>query len=394
MVSTKNKIFLYILASLAFATLILSIVFNLLVWIPIVNWVAPIISIILIIGLCIYLAILKIKMKILIISCTCIILPTTFLTFNLSVNCPIGYVPSSAYDFKSKTFDIYDQEICSNIKISSNSANVMILTDTHFDNMLRDPKALNYVKGIINDENPDLILLDGDNVSVNYRLTYPKLISLFDSTNIPWAPIFGNHEGDFGTKSKYWQANQFDKSSNCLFKFGPKGFDGAGNYVVNILNNSDELIHSYIMMDCVYKNNYAVTDKQKEWFNWICDGLSSCTSKTTNYSATIMIHVPLPEIADGTVLSGEKHEKFCVSNQNNFFEIIKNQSLIDGTISGHDHTNNLITEYEGKYLCYGLTTTKKIYGTDSISGYSKMSFKSDSGEREQTYLIEDKFINY
>lgn len=64
---------------------------------------------------------------------------------------------------------------------------------------LMNQRLFNDLRKTINDVNPDLILLTGDIVYGGYDdagTSFTKLVDFLDGYDIPWAPVFGNHDNE------------------------------------------------------------------------------------------------------------------------------------------------------------------------------------------------------
>ena len=64
------------------------------------------------------------------------------------------------------------------------------------------------------EKKPDLILMTGDNIYGEFDdsgASLRKLIAYMDSFQIPWAPVWGNHDNE-STKGVTWQCEQFEKA--------------------------------------------------------------------------------------------------------------------------------------------------------------------------------------
>jgi len=255
---------------------------------------------------------------------------------------------------------------------------IMVLTDIHYQNSIPYNQSASYVKNMIEDYNPNLILLDGDNVDEKWGSSMDKFESIFEG--IPWATNFGNHEGDAGNGQKFWIANKYLKANNCLFKTGPKGFDGAGNYILNIKDNDSKLVHSFIFLDCVHKDHYQITNQQKDWYKTTINGLENL-NHISNWKATIMLHVPLKQF---DLYTGDgKNEKVHNSPENGFFDEVLQEGNVDEIICGHDHNNHYSFIDNGIKLTYALKSSKNSYGIKK-TGFYGIELKND-GTIEEGY---------
>ena len=110
-------------------------------------------------------------------------------------------------------------------------------------------KEITYLVDLVK---PDLITLTGDQVWSNENLISLKsLIYWLDEYQIPYAPVFGNH--DFGNKydsatsGVTYSCDLYEKGKYSLFDRGPTNIETLGNYVINI-KEEDKIINSLYMM--------------------------------------------------------------------------------------------------------------------------------------------------
>ena len=105
-----------------------------------------------------------------------------------------------------------------------------------------------YIRESIEATNPDLIIVTGDIVYGKFDPTGSLLqsfISFMEGFQIPWAPVFGNHDNE-SLMGVDWQCAQLEAAQYCLFKQGE--VTGNGNYSVGIKQNG-EVIRVFYMMD-------------------------------------------------------------------------------------------------------------------------------------------------
>ena len=105
-----------------------------------------------------------------------------------------------------------------------------------------------YIGQVIERYDPDFIIMTGDNTYGefdDYGEQFLQLISFMDSFEIPWAPVFGNHDNE-SNMGVDWQCDQFEASEYCLFK--QRELTGNGNYSVG-LTQGGELKRVFYMLD-------------------------------------------------------------------------------------------------------------------------------------------------
>ncbi len=97
-----------------------------------------------------------------------------------------------------------------------------------------DAQCFDHIRSLVAETHPDLIFLTGDNVYGEFddsgRFS-EAFCAFMESLNIPWAPVYGNH--DLATaRGVKWQNALFESCPHCLFKTGH--VTGNGNYSVLI----------------------------------------------------------------------------------------------------------------------------------------------------------------
>lgn len=271
--------------------------------------------------------------------------------------------------------------------------------------------AYKTVEKLINDVNPDLITLSGDNAWQTYA--YIKLVKEIDSYGIPWAPVMGNHDGQ-GTPGEFWCASQFANAKNCLFKFGPEDM-GYGNYIINITENG-EIIHTLFMMDthsgakdtpagAINGTDYdGLWANQMDWYKWAVQGIANEAGKTVESS--IIIHIPIYQYRLAWDMMGDNETRtikdeykdvaygynrediWSPDADNGFFEILKSLDSTKNIIAGHDHRNNFSIPYEGVRLTYGLKCGAGCYWDEDLNGGTTLTIGSD-GHAEVEHIFVD-----
>ena len=111
-----------------------------------------------------------------------------------------------------------------------------------------DGLCYNYIRETVQATKPDLILMTGDLVYGRFDETgsmFKSLIACMESFQIPWAPVFGNHDNE-SLMGVNWQCQQLEAAKYCLFKQGDLA--GNGNYSVGLWQN-DNLTRVFYMMD-------------------------------------------------------------------------------------------------------------------------------------------------
>ena len=269
---------------------------------------------------------------------------------------------------------------------------ILQITDVHILNdEKKDAKAFKTIDAMVETTNPDMIVLTGDLTSEKENFTaFKTMCEYLESFNIPWAFVFGNHEGldikyapdevidpekiaDRQTLSDY-----LETLPNCIYEAGDENVDGMGNYYYNVKDDNGNVITSLIMMDShsydEENNGYDhFHDNQIKWYE---NTVKSIAREVNGDESEVVpslafFHVPMKEYmtaydeSKGTDnrLWGFRFPKKdgtpAVDDQ--MFEKMVELGSTKGCFAGHDHMNNFSVNYQGIRLTYGLSCDHNIY---------------------------------
>lgn len=272
--------------------------------------------------------------------------------------------------------DTYTPDYAQSVEAGDEDFKILCLTDIHIrnhatfgaswlgTNFILDTMSRIKLKQLINKAQPDLIIVGGDSVLTAWNdICTQQFADFMDGFEIPWAPVFGNHDYE-GRADKAKLAEIYENAEYSLFKCGPEGMNGMGNYIVNITRNGKPVYSLFLMDDGQFRivdgkvTDGGVNENMIEWYKWAVDGIAETTGNPVPNMA--FMHVPVPEYKEvnGEYESGHRGEDSCTAVENEgFFQVFKENN---GThlFAGHDHLNNFISEYDGVKLCY---MTKSSY---------------------------------
>ena len=336
-------------------------------------------------------------------------------------------------------------------------ARILFLADTQIidSSQMRTPNRLNqtsianwapdkmeencfkYIEDAVNKVNPDLIIILGDIIYGEFDDAGTSLLALIEemeSYNIPWAPLYGNHENE-SAKGAKWQNEMLENAENCLFKKGDT--DGNGNYTIGIKQGEDLVRMFYIMDSNHCKNAYnpeendvvttiGFTSNQIVWLHNRMEALRVASDE--NVPTSLCYHVPSQEFVfaeeqyasqSASYTIGSEVQKaagaddfgsnrMTLSNQNfiapsyngeTFLSILKKFG-VDTVFSGHLHKTNTSIMYEGIRWTFGLKTgtydsynSGELGGTQMLlnaSGYSVKHIYYDVAMQEKMDALRNK----
>ena len=177
-------------------------------------------------------------------------------------------------------------------------------------------RSLEFINDTILSENPDFIVLLGDNMMSRGVKGAKFIVETFDKYKIPYTFVMGNHDAELYDKG-YSKAEVSSYLENCdsqylLYKSGyvqDNKENRYGNFSISIRDEStNELLGAFLIIDTgVYDYSAAqyqsINEGQIAWYEEEIKGLNAIYQKQqSNAFATIPSitygHIQLPEYAD------------------------------------------------------------------------------------------------
>ena len=246
----------------------------------------------------------------------------------------------------------------------------------------------NLMRKAIETENPDLIVLTGDNINSSagesaliYAPSINEFMSIFEEYGIPVAAVFGNHdaEGDISRAQQMEVYEKYDCFVGCAGE--DMGDYTCGTYYVPLYSSADadDMIFNLWMIDSGDYNKEndlggyaAVTKTQIDWYVKTEAELAAANGGEV-VPSILFQHIVVPEIFDalepadaetGTCTNGTNYYKLpegakgklpeypCPPNYNNGeFDALYENGNVLGIFFGHDHYNTYEVDYKGIKLC-------------------------------------------
>ncbi len=325
--------------------------------------------------------------------------------------------PSDEIFDSEKIFSLDDVSV---IKRNSKKDFVVLnLSDVHFTDYkdimhtapIRSFPTPLTITRLIKAVKPDLITVTGDIVcgkSTVYSIK--NFACLMESFKIPWAPVFGNHDGE-GNCDLNYLSDVMISSPHCLMKKGDPKL-GVGNYTVCVCDENGKITNAFIMTDSNHhgmgERNGQPNKLQHSWIKWITNGIKTLSE---NVEISLFTHMPLPEFIyayeqsfdkernewkDKTKSVGHVGEEIaCHRNKDRnpinlgFFDILKNAGNVKNIFCGHDHLNAFSLEYESIRLNYVMKISKSAGRKFGFDGGLKITFTPDG-----TTKLDYKTVSY
>lgn len=309
-----------------------------------------------------------------------------------------------------KTLDIFKDK---------DTVRIMQIADLHWSMNTDYEAEKKYIRKLVAEVDPDIILSTGDNVLGGDVTTYREIFSLLESlkkndgTPIYWASVWGNHDRsgiynpDFPNDLQLNYAKTKDykygekTDTHCFYSAPEDNVFGRSNFVFSLTDGSNTIWRLYGIdsnTDTYSGNRYVydhIHEDQIEWFEK--------EAKDVVAPSLAFFHIPLwetvdayraakegklpegtygGEIRESDFTAGPLDEKdgqpgvYIADEKTNFFDVAKSNG-VKGIFNGHDHINDFYAIYEDVLLAYGLKTGNGLYSDNDMIGAAYMEIHKD-----------------
>lgn len=225
---------------------------------------------------------------------------------------------------------------------------------------------------ILDDEDPDLVVLTGDIVTDgDPGKGWAEVSAPMAKRGIPWAVAPGNHdsEGNFSRKEVISIIRQLPLNIQAL-----KTVDVSGEGNLDIPVKSPEGENEFVIY--LFDSHAYTSPYLPGYYDWIrADQIDWYTKTSKSYAAEndaipipslAFFHIPLVEykyVARQKEIVGHVGEAVSSPELNTglFASMIENGDIM-GVFTGHDHNNDFIGTYHDVALAYGRCTGEYAYG--------------------------------
>jgi hypothetical protein len=244
-----------------------------------------------------------------------------------------------------------------------------------------DPRTISLMNKILDFENPDLVVLTGDNIDSrsktvsDVRKAIDNIAGPMEKRRIPWAIVFGNHDEEHGNMSKTDMMKTYIAYPYNISQIGFNSLNRVGNYNLIINSSTSETpIFNIYMLD---SGGYSELSKEYDYIYpnqiaWYKKTSSELRHKFNKIIPSLMFfHIPLPEFKEawesGTAV-GQRNEEECSPKINSgLFDELVRTGDVKGVFVGHDHINDYVGELKGIKLGYSRSIGYGTYGKEGFS---------------------------
>lgn len=282
---------------------------------------------------------------------------------------------------------------------------IVQFNDTQDDEKV-DRRTLELMRAVLDDERPDLVILNGDNITggcdtpLEMHQAMNNVVQPMEERAVPWAITFGNHDEDSTPKSGVDETDMLAFYRSYRYNVnGPtaRGVTGQGNSNLLIDGSNGRPAFNVWLLDSGRYAPELLAGQDFEGYptwdwlrmdqvKWYYDTSVQIERKVGHVVPALMfIHIPLWEYrfmwfgsVDGRTdadhergrarhrIEGERNEEECPGPFNSgMFSAIQQRGDVRGVFCGHDHVNTYSGDYYGVLLGYAGNTG---FGTYGLSG--------------------------
>lgn len=257
-----------------------------------------------------------------------------------------------------------------------------------------EERCFDYLTEVITATNPDFIIITGDIIYGEFDdngTSLTALINFMESFQIPWSPVFGNHDNE-SKKGVDWQCDQLENATYCLFE--QKELSGNGNYSVGIVQGN-EVKRVFYMMDSNGCGNASAESKanghtypsfagfKNDQINWYTDQIETLKDIVPDVKISFAYHIQQSVFSEAYAKYGfnqsEKYQDINLDTKEGVAEgdfgyigrqmkgpwdesqvVYKDMKAlgVDSIFVGHEHCNNVSVVYDGVRFTYGLKSSE------------------------------------
>ena len=282
---------------------------------------------------------------------------------------------------------------------------IVQFNDTQDDEKV-DRRTLELMRAVLDDERPDLVILNGDNITggcdtpLEMHQAMNNVVQPMEERAVPWAITFGNHDEDSTPNSGLDEADMLAFYRSYRHNVNgqtARGVTGQGNSHLLIDGANGRPAFNVWLLDSGRYAPETLADQDFEGYptwdwlrmdqvKWYYDTSVQIERRVGRVVPSLMfIHIPLWEYrfmwfgsVDGRTdadhergkarhrIEGERNEDECPGPFNSgMFSAIQHRGDVRGVFCGHDHVNTYSGDYYGVLLGYAGNTG---FGTYGLSG--------------------------
>jgi hypothetical protein len=268
------------------------------------------------------------------------------------------------------------------LKFSNNETFKIVQFSDIQDGPNIDNRTIDLMNNILDFENPQLVVLTGDNIDDRCKTTEDikrairNISEPMEARQIPWAIVFGNHDEENNILTKEDMMKLYMSYPHNISRRGPKDIDGVGNYNLLIKDSQGyrTIFNVYLLDSGAYApdnvGGYAwIKKSQIDWYRKTSFDLRIRNNRPIH--SLMFFHIPLPEFkqlwSSHKAIGNKNESEDSPEINSGLFSNLLDMGDVLGVFVGHDHTNDYIVELGGIKLGYSRNIGFGTYGKQGFS---------------------------
>lgn len=307
---------------------------------------------------------------------------------------------------------------------------ILMVSDFHSTknaNLPRDysDKMLEGLDALLDESKPDFVMIGGDqcitaNDIQSAEAEMRRLIAPIIERKLPWSAVFGNHDNEMGIPCTE-EEKAYVNIEGCLNQINNEGIEGAGNYVIPVMNcegneiafnifaldshrELTDLVPKFglkegtrILMPRHFNDGQTGSMPDFEQVMWYYAKSKEAEAKAGHKIPAVMfMHIPIPEYL--TILRnpelcdavGNKRETVgCTEINSGLFYACLQRGDVKGIFFGHEHLCDIQGEYMGITMAQDAALGYNMSAHDDLRGGRVIDLFCDGTVQTHTLKLID-----
>ena len=296
---------------------------------------------------------------------------------------------------------------------------ILVATDIHEVYPMTEAESV-FLREAVAAVQPDLVVLDGDNMVCKGTEIYDQLLEPFVSAGVPFTFVFGNHDRECSDLTREEQMAQYSRAGGalCLAYDAVPELSGCGTHNLPVLSSDGSRVAFNLWMfdsgDNVPGGGYdRVHADQVEWYRENSVRLerenggkvpSLAFQHIIAKQVFDAVYVPARDadgafrtFDDGTAFSKKIDRRaydgyLCETPCPSYYDdgqwaAFAARGDVLGCVSGHDHVNNFVATYDGVDLIQTSSAGHRAYGSVLSRGVRVITVDENDPWTYETHTV-------
>lgn len=296
---------------------------------------------------------------------------------------------------------------------------ILVATDIHEEYPMSEAESV-FLREAVAAVQPDLVVLDGDNMVCEGTEIYDQLLEPFVSAGVPFTYVFGNHDRECSDLTREEQMAQYSRVGGdlCLASDAVPEMSGCGTHNLPVLSSDGSRVAFNLWLfdsgDYVPDKGYdRVHADQIEWYRE-----NSIRLEQENGGKVPSIafqHIIAKQVFDAVYKPAKNADKaFRTFDDGTAFSRWVNRRAYDGylretpcpsyfddgqwaafcargdvlgCVTGHDHVNNFVAKYDGVDIIQTSSAGHRAYGDVLSRGVRVITVDENNPWQYETHTV-------